>query len=32
MKLTCAEAASRLLAHPRRWEIRSAGKGSKGER
>jgi SRSO17 transposase len=32
IKLTCAEAASRLLAHPRRWENRSAGKGSKGER
>jgi hypothetical protein len=30
--VTCAEAAGPLLANPRRWEIRSAGKGSKGER
>ena len=30
--LTCAEAASRLLKARRRWEVRSAGKGSKGER
>lgn len=28
--LTCAEAVTRLLKHPRRWEIRSAGTGSKG--
>jgi SRSO17 transposase len=31
-KLTCKEAVSRLLKHPRRWEVRSAGKGSKGDR
>jgi SRSO17 transposase len=31
-KLTCAEAVKRLLKHARRWEIRSAGNGSKGER
>jgi SRSO17 transposase len=31
-KLTCAEAVRRLLKHPRRWEIRSAGHGSKGQR
>ena len=31
-KLTCAEAVGRLLKHKRRWEIRSAGTGSKGER
>jgi SRSO17 transposase len=31
-KLTCAEAATVLLKHKRRWEIRSAGHGSKGER
>ena len=30
--LTCAEAVAALLRHPRRWEIRSAGKGSKGDR
>jgi SRSO17 transposase len=30
--LTCAEAVAELLRHPRRWEIRSAGKGSKGDR
>jgi hypothetical protein len=30
--LTCAQAAGSLLAGTRRWEIRSAGKGSKGER
>jgi hypothetical protein len=30
-KLTCAEAAVRLLKDKRRWEIRSAGKGSKGD-
>jgi SRSO17 transposase len=30
--LTCAEAAATLLEQDRRWEIRSAGKGSKGER
>jgi hypothetical protein len=31
-KLTCAEAVKSLLKHKRRWEIRSAGGGSKGER
>jgi SRSO17 transposase len=31
VKVTCAEAAGRLLAGSR-WEVRSAGKGSKGER
>jgi SRSO17 transposase len=31
-KLTCAQAAKTLLRHPRRWEVRSAGGGSKGER
>ena len=31
-KLTCAQAISRLLAHKRRWEVRSAGHGSKGQR
>ncbi len=31
-KLTCAEAVTALLKHPRRWEVRSAGRGSKGER
>jgi SRSO17 transposase len=31
-KLTCAQAAGRLLKHKRRWEARSAGKGSNGER
>ena len=30
--LACAQAARRLCADERRWEIRSAGKGSKGER
>jgi SRSO17 transposase len=30
--LTCAEAAVTLLKDKRRWEIRSAGKGSKGDR
>jgi len=28
-KLTCAEAVKRLVKDKRRWEIRSAGKGSK---
>lgn len=32
VKLTCAEAVSRLLKDKRRWETRSAGKGSKGDR
>jgi SRSO17 transposase len=31
-ELTCAQAAARLLRDNRRWEVRSAGKGSKGER
>jgi hypothetical protein len=31
-KITCAEAVTALLKHPRRWEVRSAGSGSKGER
>jgi len=31
-KQTCAEAASQLLKDKRRWEVRSAGKGSKGDR
>jgi SRSO17 transposase len=30
--LTCAEAVCSLLKDDRRWEVRSAGKGSKGER
>jgi SRSO17 transposase len=30
--LTCAEAAEKLVKDKRRWEVRSAGKGSKGER
>ena len=31
-KMTCAEAVESLLKHKRRWEVRSAGSGSKGER
>jgi SRSO17 transposase len=31
-KLTCAQAVARLLKDKRRWEVRSAGHGSKGER
>ena len=31
-KLTCAEAVKRLVKDKRRWEVRSAGKGSKGDR
>ena len=31
-RLTCAEAVRALLRHKRRWEVRSAGSGSKGER
>jgi SRSO17 transposase len=31
-KLTCAQAVKRLVKDKRRWEVRSAGKGSKGER
>jgi SRSO17 transposase len=30
--MTCADAAKTLLSHDRRWEVRSAGSGSKGER
>jgi len=30
--LTCEEAVKKLLKSPRRWEVRSAGKGSKGGR
>ncbi|GAA1015027.1 hypothetical protein Aple_052240 [Acrocarpospora pleiomorpha] len=31
-KLTCAQAVKQLAKDKRRWEVRSAGKGSKGER
>jgi SRSO17 transposase len=31
-RLTCAQAVRRLLGHKRRWEVRSAGHGSKGQR
>ena len=31
-KLTCAEAVKRLVKDTRRWEVRSAGQGSEGER
>jgi SRSO17 transposase len=31
-KLTCAQAIARLLKDKRRWEVRSAGHGSKGQR
>ena len=31
-KLTCAEAVKSLVKDKRRWEVRSAGQGSKGER
>jgi len=31
-KLTCAQAVSPLVKDKRRWEVRSAGHGSKGER
>ena len=31
-KVTCAQAVKRLARGTRRWEIRSAGKGSKGQR
>jgi SRSO17 transposase len=30
--MTCAEAVRKLLSRKRDWEVRSAGKGSKGER
>jgi hypothetical protein len=29
---TCTEVATGLCKDPRRWEVRSAGRGSKGER
>jgi SRSO17 transposase len=32
LTLTCADAVSQLLKDPRRWEVRSAGQGSKGQR
>jgi len=32
MTMPCAQAVKMLLEDPRRWEVRSAGKGSKGER
>jgi len=32
LTLTCAGAVRQLLSGTRRWEVRSAGKGSKGER
>jgi SRSO17 transposase len=32
VKMTCAQAVTALLKQPRRWEIRPAGGGSKGER
>ena len=31
-RMTCADAVNRLLKDQRRWEVRSAGKGSRGER
>jgi SRSO17 transposase len=31
-RMTCADAVKRLLKDRRRWEVRSAGKGSRGER
>src|SRR5260370_27554021 len=30
--LSCAQAVTRLLGHASRWEVRSAGAGSKGQR
>jgi SRSO17 transposase len=32
VRLTCKQAAARLLAGHRHWEVRSAGKGAKGQR
>jgi SRSO17 transposase len=32
MALTCAQAVKKLLGSPKRWEVRSAGHGSKGQR
>jgi SRSO17 transposase len=31
-RMTCADAVKKLLEDKKRWEVRSAGKGSKGER
>jgi SRSO17 transposase len=31
-RVTCADAVNKLLKGKRRWEVRSAGRGSKGER
>ena len=31
-RMTCAQTVTALLKHKRRWEVRSAGSGSKGER
>jgi SRSO17 transposase len=31
-KMTCVEAVKTPLKHPQRWEVRSAGSGSKGDR
>ena len=31
-RMTCADAVKKLVKGKRRWEVRSAGKGSKGER
>jgi SRSO17 transposase len=31
-RMTCADAVKELLKDPKRWEVRSAGKGAKGER
>jgi hypothetical protein len=31
-RMTCAQAVKRLVRHQRRWEVRSAGAGSKGSR
>jgi hypothetical protein len=32
LRLTCKDAAARLPLRDRRWEVRSAGRGSKGQR
>ena len=31
-RMTCAEVVKSLLKHKRRWEVRTAGRGSKGDR
>jgi hypothetical protein len=31
-RVTCADAVKKLLRDGKRWEVRSAGKGSKGDR